>query len=71
MLARPNNLSGIAKNAGAFYQKLTKILSLKASEVEIADYTFYEKPEVHKSHLLQVELRRAQVISEFQRQSLR
>lgn len=71
MLARANNLFGMIKNVGTFYQKATKILSLQASEEAFANYTFRERPEVHKSHMLQVELRRAQVIAEFQRQSPR
>jgi hypothetical protein len=71
MLTRASNLFGIAKDAGAFYQRITKRLSLKTSEVDFASFAPYENPKAHKSHLLEVDLRRAQVIADVQRQSLR
>jgi hypothetical protein len=71
MLARANNLFGMIKDIGTFYQKTTKILSLQASEEAFANCAFHERPEVHESHMLQVELRRALAIAEFQRQSPR
>jgi hypothetical protein len=71
MRERANNLFGIIKNAGTVYQKITKKLSLKASRVEFANSTFYERLEVHKSHMLQVEVRRVQAIAEVQRPSPR
>jgi hypothetical protein len=71
MRERANNLFGIIKNAGTVYQKITKKFSFKASRVEFTNSTFYERREVHKSHMLQVELRRVQTIAEVQRPSPR
>jgi hypothetical protein len=71
MREHASNLFGIIKNAGIFYNKITKKLSLKASGVEFANSTFYERPELQKSYMLQVEFRRDQAIAEVQRQSPR
>jgi hypothetical protein len=69
--AHANNLFGMIKNAGTFYHKITKKLSLKAPEIEFANFTPYKRPEGYKSHMLEVELKRAQASAEVQRQSLR
>jgi len=69
--AHANNLFGMIKNAGTFYHKITKKLSLKAPKIEFANLTPYKRPEGSKSHMLEVELRRAQALAEVQRQSLR
>jgi hypothetical protein len=65
------NLFRIIKNAGTVYQKITEKFLLKASKIEFANSTFYERPEVQKSHMLQVELRRVQAIAEVQHHSPR
>jgi hypothetical protein len=69
--AHANNLFGMIKNARTFHQKTTKKLSLKAPKIEFANLTLYERPEVHKSHMVEVELIRAQALAEAQRLSLR
>ena len=69
--AHANNLFGMIKNAGTFYHKITKKLSLKPPNIELANFTHYKKPEGYKSHMLEVELRRAQALAEVQRQNLR
>lgn len=66
-----NSLFGIIKNAKGFYQRITKKFSLKASEVGIANFTHYDRPEVHKFHILEVEVRRAKALAEARRYSLR
>jgi hypothetical protein len=66
-----NSPFGMIKNVEALYQRVTKKLSLKASEVGMTNSTPYEMPEVHKSHMLEVELRRSQALAQAQRQNLR
>ncbi|MFX1554961.1 MAG: hypothetical protein ACFFBV_13620 [Promethearchaeota archaeon] len=66
-----NGLFGMIKNAGALYQRVTKKISVKASGVTTTSYTPYEISEVHKAHMLEVELKRSQALEEARRQNLR
>ena len=65
------SLFGMIKNAKGFCQGITKKFSLKASEVDIANFANYDRPEVHKFHILEVEVRRAQALAVAQSYSLR
>jgi hypothetical protein len=71
MLAHANTLFGMVKDAGAFYQRITKKLSLKTSEVDFANFTPYENSKTRKTLYAEVEFRLAQVLAEVQRHSLR
>jgi hypothetical protein len=66
-----NSLFGRIKNVEVLYQRVTKKISMKASEVAIASSTPYETSEAHKAHMLEVELKRSQALAEARRQNLR
>ena len=69
--SKGNGLFGRIKNIEAFYQKVTKKISMKAPEVANLSYAPYETSEGHKAHIAEVELRRSQALAEAQRQNLR
>ncbi|MCZ2856801.1 MAG: hypothetical protein O2U62_06880 [Candidatus Bathyarchaeota archaeon] len=68
---KENGIFGMIKNVEALYQRVTKKIAVKASEVGMANSTSYEMPEVHKAHMLEVELKRSQALAEARRQNLR
>jgi hypothetical protein len=68
---RGNGLFGMIKNVEVLYKRVTKKISMKASEVTIASSTPYETSEAHKTHMLEVEFRRSQALEEARRQNLR
>lgn len=65
-----NGLFGVIKNVEVLYQRATKKISTKASEVAIASSTPYETSEAHKTHMLKVGFRRSQSLEEARRQNL-
>jgi hypothetical protein len=66
-----NGLFGTIKNFEVLYQRITKKISIKPSEVAIASSTPYETSEAHNAHMLEVEFRRSQALEEARRQNLR
>jgi len=66
-----NSLFGMIKNVEVLYQRVAKKISMKASEVAIASSTSYETSEAYKAHMLEVEFRRSQALTEARRQNLR
>ncbi len=66
-----NSLFGMIKNVEVLYQRVTKKISMKASEVAIGSSTLYETSEAHKAHMLEVEFKRSQALTEARRQILR
>ena len=66
-----NGLFGMIKNVEVLYQRVTKKISIRTSEIAIASPTPYETSEAHKAHMLEVEFRRSQALTEARRQNLR
>lgn len=66
-----NGLYGMVKNIEGIYQRITKKFSVKASGVAVANFTPYEISEVHKAHMLEVELKRSRALAEAYRQTIR
>jgi len=64
-------LYGMVKNVEAFYQRITKKISVKASVVTAASPTPYEISEAQKAHQLEVERKRSQALEEAQRRTFR
>ena len=64
-----NGLFGMIENIETIYQRITKKISVKTSGAPTA--TPYEVSEVHKAHMLEVELKRSQALAEAHRQNLR
>ena len=62
-----NGLYGMIKNIEGIYQRITKKFSVKASGVAVTSSTLYEISEVHKAHMLEVELKRSQALAEAHR----
>jgi hypothetical protein len=66
-----NGQFGMLRKVEALYQRVTKKLSVKASEVATTSSTPYEISKVYKTHTMAVELRRSQALTAAQRQNLR
>ena len=66
-----NGLFGMIKNIEVLYQRVTKKISMKTSEVAIASSTSYETSEAYKAHMMEVEFKRSQALAEARRQNLR
>jgi uracil phosphoribosyltransferase len=68
---RGNGLFGMNKNFEVLYQRATKKISVKTSEVATPSFTPYEISELQKAHIVGVELRRSQALAEAQRHNIR
>jgi hypothetical protein len=69
--SKGNGPFGMIKNFEVLFQRANRKFSVKASEVATASFTPYEKSEVHKANMLEIEFRRSQALAEAQRQGLR
>jgi uncharacterized protein HemY len=65
-----NGLTGMIKNVEGIYQRVTKKISMRASEAATASPVPYETSEAHKAHMLEVEFRRSQALADARRQNL-